>query len=360
MKRLFSFLILLLLISTADFFTQSIGEKLNDFMNNCYEQNEFNGVALIAKNQRILLHEPYGYADFEKKQKLTRMSMFYLASLSKQFTATAIVQLKVRGLLNYDDKINIFLKDMPQFMNDITIRHLLTHTSGIPDYYSFMTPKEGMTNKDVFDLITKLDSLEFKPGVKHSYSNSGYVLLAYIIENTTKKPFKLFMEREVFNRNGLLSTFIYDESKTRIHEKVKGYNKDSTLNDYNYLTYGAGGVYSNTEDLFIWDQQLYINIPVSVKEMEEAYKPMILNDSSKSYYGFGWRIEETDSGKILSHTGSLAGFRNFFERDLTNKNTIILLTNKECNRLKEIVETIKKIIRGEEYEYLKPLNNKTG
>lgn len=354
MKKIFLTPLLLIFVFCNSADSQSLKEKLNDYLTNCYEQGEFNGVALVSKNGQVIFNQPFGYSDFEHKKKLKRGSMFYLGSLAKQFTCTGIVYLKETKRLNYNDPIKKYLTDLPEFTKDITIRHLMTHTSGLPDYYEFMTPEPGTTNKDICKIVLELDSLQFEPGTKYSYSNTGYILLAEIIEKITGRSYKHFMERTLWANYAMLNTVVYDKTKPRIYDRVKGYNPDTTLNDYNYFTYGAGGIFSNVEDLFIWDQILYVDRPVSRKEMEAAYTPMFLKDSTNTHYGFGWRIEETDTGKVLSHSGGLNGFRTYFVRDLGNKNAIILLTNMKCERLKEISDTIRKILAGEEYEYLKP------
>ncbi len=337
--------IIIFLIVTSLHSGQSKTQLLDSLFSFAYDNNIFNGNVLIAENRKIILNKSYGYADFEKKQKLNQESKFYLASVSKQFTATAIMFLKEKNLLDYSDSIKKYLPELPECMNGVTIRHLLTHTSGIPDYYNFTTPAPGFSNKDVYNIILSIDSLNFKPGDKYSYSNSGYILLALIAERVSKKSFRNFMLYDIFSTVDLFNTDIYDDSKPKFYGRVKGYTKDGEPNDYQFLTYGAGGFFSTTEDLFIWDQQLYRNRPVFENTFKEGVRKTLLNDSTYSNYGFGWMIDE--SGDIIYHTGSLAGFRTYFERNLADKNTIILLTNKECNKLKELGGIARKILKNE-------------
>lgn len=347
---------IILTLFSAEFFSQSKTDKIDSLLANAYKINEFNGVALVAEGGHVLLHKGYGFYDIEKKKKVNVTIPFYIGSVAKQFTSMLIMILKAQKKLSFDDSLKKFFPDIPDIFKAITIRQLMTHTSGIPDYYDKIELKHGLKNADIFNFITKIDSLDFEPGTKYSYSNTGYVLLALVIEKISRIPYREFLIYNILARPQMLGTDVADIDRHKPDIRAFGYKKDGTRDDYNFNTYGAGGIYSTTEDLFIYDQVLYNKnffIPDSV--LNEAFTPTKLKDGTIVNYGFGWQIAESDSEKIVFHTGSLNGFRSYFERNLTKKNTIILLTNKTCERLKEIREEIVNILEGKDYKYLEPV-----
>ena len=186
---------------------------------------------------------------------------------------------------------------------------------------------ESTANQDVFDILISQESLEFKPGDRFEYSNSGYILLAMIAEKVSGIPFHEFMNENVFEPTGMTSTLVYDESMPLINNRAIGYNMDGSVNDYNLLTTGAGGMFSTVDDLHLWDLALYNGTLVSYGTIYEAFTPTKLNDGKIYNYGFGWLIHEDERGKTVSHGGSLSGFRTYIERDLDKKNAFMLLTN---------------------------------
>lgn len=345
--------IILILLTFASFNAQTKLEKLDSLLTRANRINEFNGVALIAENGKVILHKGYGYYNFEKKKKVNTSIPFYIGSVAKQFTDLMIMILKERNQLSYDDSLKKYFPEFKDFLKNITIRQLMTHTSGIPDYYEKIELKSGFNNMDVHDFVMSLDSLEFEPGTKYSYSNTGYVLLAMIIEKVGKMPYRNFMIFNVLARPQMLGTDVADIPRHRPDERAFGYKKDWTRDDYDYSTYGAGGIYTTSEDLFIYDQVLYNDFFIKKETLEEAFKPTILKDGTKINYGFGWQIKEDKNEKIVFHTGSLKGFRSLFERNLTKRNTIILLSNKSDERLKEIRDEIVNILSGKDFNYLK-------
>jgi len=187
--------------------------------------------------------------------------------------------------------------------------------------------KPDLKNQDVLEILIKQKSLEFKPGDRFEYSNSGYILLAMITEKVSGVPFHEFMKSNVFDPLGMTNTLVYDESKPVISNRAIGYNMDGTLNDYNLLTTGAGGMFSTVDDLYLWDQELYNCTLVSYGTIYEAFTPIILNGGETYNYGFGWFIYEDGRSKTVSHSGNFSGFRTYISRDIVKKNAYILLTN---------------------------------
>ncbi|MBL0024277.1 MAG: serine hydrolase domain-containing protein [Saprospiraceae bacterium] len=301
--------------------------KIDELMSYCHENGLFNGTILVSEKNKVIYKEAFGMANKEKEQPLTIQSSFYLCSVSKQFTAMAIMILKQKNKLSYDDKLSKYFVEFPSYANDVTIRHLMTHTSGIPDHYRLGAYKKGLKNADVFSLLIKQDTLDFAPGSKYSYSNGGYVLLAMIVEKVSKQPFHIFMKENIFKPLGMKNTLVFDESKPEIKNRVIGYNASGNPDDYELFTTGAGGVFSTVDDLFLWNQSLFTNKPISQKTLADAFKTTTLNDGSISNYGFGWVISDRNGKKIVRHSGSLVGFRTFIERNITDRYSWILLTN---------------------------------
>jgi CubicO group peptidase (beta-lactamase class C family) len=239
----------------------------------------------------------------------------------------AIMILNERNQLSYIDQLSKYFPEFPSYANLVTIKHLLTHTSGIPDHFRLNSYKPDLTNQDVLNILIEQKSLDFKPGDRFDYSNSGYILLAMITEKVSGMPFHEFMKANVFDPLGMNNTLVYDESKPLINNRAIGHSRDGTFNDYNILTTGAGGIFSRVDDLYLWDQALYSGTLVSWGTIYEAFTPFILNNGDISNYGFGWFIYEDEKSKTVSHSGSLSGFRNYICRDIVNKNAYVLLTN---------------------------------
>jgi len=317
-------------------------QKLDSILNNCYQNGELNGTILVSRNKKVVYRKAFGYANFETKEKLIPESVFYLASVSKQFTAMAIMILNDRNQLTYNDKLSKYFPEFPSYANVVTIKHLLTHTSGIPDHFGLNSYKPDLKNQDVLEILIEQKSLEFKPGDRFEYSNSGYILLAMITEKVSGMPFHEFMKENVFDPLGMTNTLVYDESKPLITNRVIGFNMDGTLNDYNILTTGAGGMFSRVDDLYLWDQGLYTGTLVSWGTIYEAFTPIILNGGEKYNYGFGWFIYEDERKKTVSHSGNFSGFRTYIGRDLVNKNAYILLTNNgDAFEMNKVVNAIR-------------------
>jgi len=315
---------------------------LDSIVDNCYQNGEFNGTILVSRNKKVVYRKAFGYANLETKEKLIPESVFYLASVSKQFTAMSIMILSERNKLTYSDKLSKYFPEFPSYANAITIRHLLTHTSGVPDHFRLNSYKPDLTNQDVLEILIKQKFLDYKPGDRFEYSNSGYILLAMITEKVSGMPFHEFMKANVFDPVGMINTLVYDESKPLINNRAIGYSFDGNLNDYNILTTGAGGMFSTVDDLYLWDQALYTGTLVSWGTIYEAFTPFNLNDGAISNYGFGWFIYEDGRRKTVSHSGSFSGFRNYISRDIVNKNAFMLLTNNgDALEMNKVVNAIR-------------------
>lgn len=295
----------------------------------CYhKKGAFNGTLLVARDGKILCDTVLGYSDLQTKQPVNDSTVFYIASLAKPFTALAIMKLKEQHKLEYENPISLYISDLPPFAQKITIRQLLNHTSGIPDYEKEMAPVKNLTNTQVMQWLGTKNNLNFAPGDKFEYSNTGYIVLAFIIEKISGKSYADFLKEAVFHPLNLKRTIVYDTTKPTITNRAVGYNKDKKLDDYSILTTGDGSIFSTAKDLFAWEEALYGQKLLSKKEMENAYQPAKLNDGSISNYGFGWNIQEKEGHTIVSHTGGLNGYRACIWRNLHEKTVIIVLTNQ--------------------------------
>lgn len=349
--RLSFCLIFSLLFLSQVVFASGKAEKIDEFMKYCHSNGLFNGTVLVAENGTLIYINAFGFADFETKRELQVTSPFYLASVSKQFTAMAIMILKERGKLNYEDKLSKFFPQFPSYASQVTIHHLMTHTSGIANHYRLGTYKADLTNREVLEILVKQDTLDFFPGEKYSYSNGGYVLLAMIVATASRQPFHKFMKENIFEPLQMNHSLVYDESKPKIRERAVGFNMYGEKSDYELLTSGAGGIYSNIEDLFKWDRALYTEKLVKASTLAEAYQPFILKNDSTSNYGYGWSISEDETGKTVAHTGRLSGFRTYIERHLKKQNTIAFLTNQgNATALLGIQKGLRNILLGQDFE----------
>jgi len=308
------------------------------------ESNGFSGVILVASDGEILMEKAMGQRSFEEGIPLQTGDIFELASLSKEFTAMVIMICEEKGKLDFDDPVEKYL-DIPY--KGITIRHLLTHTSGLPDYQEVMDEYWDKTkvagNPEILEYLRKYAPPKlFEPGEEYQYSNTGYVLLASIAEKATGKDFVALSRDWIFKPLDMTSTDIRSlAEKVGVINFAAGHLKDSLENYVNankfhesdYTVWlgnrkGPGRVSSNVEDLLKWDQALYIKKLVSKETLEQAFSPYVLNDGTRSYYGFGWEVEpKSPFGKMVMHTGDNPGYKTIIVRFIEENKTIIVLNN---------------------------------
>lgn len=307
---------------------------------------DFSGAVLFADSGKIIYHQSFGVRNFETNVPIELTDIFELASVSKQFTAMAIMLLKQDGQLNYDDPIEKYLPGLSY--KGITIRHLLTHTGGLPDYQAVMDEhwdkSKVATNVDIFEYLKKYNPPKnFEPGERYEYSNTGYVFLASIVEKVSGRDFVDFTQERIFGPLEMTSTAIRSNEQKNslpnlayghIHvpEKSRFVRADSFPSS-NYTIWlggrkGPGRVSSTAEDLLKWDQALYTNRIVKQETLEEAFTPATLNDGSLSYYGFGWEIiPNSPAGKVVWHNGDNPGYKTIIVRYVDAKKTLIMLNN---------------------------------
>ena len=343
--------------------------QLDSLFGKLYKEGRFNGNVLIAEKGQVIYKKSFGLANELTKQALNENSIFELASCSKQFTAMSIAILNKQGKLKYDDRISKYMSEL-DFYKNVTIRQLLNHTSGMPPYENLMDSvwdkSKIATNEDIIAFFKKYKpALHFQPNDRYEYSNTGYALLAVIIERISKSTYPAFLKASIFNplkmRHSLAYTRRY--KPLPINNYAFGYVYDSTnkkqlpdsIPDFKEVYYldgihGDGTVNSTVNDLLLWDRSLYKEQLLNKNEMKVIFEPAVLNNKELSPYGFGWDIEtNSELGKIVSHTGSWPGYRAYIERELDKDKTIIILQN--VDRADMPVNFIRKIL------YNKPVHS---
>jgi CubicO group peptidase (beta-lactamase class C family) len=339
--------ITLLLIAQITFGQNNV-EKIDSFLTSLYTNGNLNGNVLIAEKGNVIYKKSFGYSNDGTKEKLNENSVFELASVSKQFTAMAIVLLKERGKLNYDDQISKYIPEL-SFYNGVTIKSLLNHTSGIPDYMDIMDrtfdKNKIATNKDIISIFAKLKpKVVFEPNTKWEYSNTGYALLASIIEKVTGMSYGDYLSMAIFKPLNMTSTMVYRKRYEPkeidncaygyvYSDNLKRYSLPDDLSETKQVVWldgivGDGSVNSTVVDLLKWDRALYTDKLISKESKSEVFSSSELNHKTKTGYGFGWYVEDNGVyGTIVSHTGGWPGYRTLIERHTQNDKTIIVLLN---------------------------------
>jgi len=310
--------------------------RIEEYLARANKVGQFNGAALVAENGKVIYKKGLGLANMEWNVPNDADTKFRLGSITKQFTSALILQLVEQGKLKLDGKLSDYLPDYRKDVGDkVTIHHLLTHTSGIPSYTSQPKFFEEVSRNPytVVDFVKKYASgdLEFEPGTKFRYNNSGYFLLGAIIEKIHGKSYEQVIKENIFDPLGMKNSG-YDHHGTLLSKRASGYQKTPTgyINapylDMS-LPYAAGSLYSTVEDLYLWDQALYADKIVSAKSRELMYKPFLDN------YAYGWSItkvtlaQSKEAITSVAHSGGINGFNTLLVRYPDQKNLIVLLDN---------------------------------
>ena len=294
---------------------------------------------LVLKDGKPLFERGYGVRDLRGNGKIGSGTNFRLASFSKQFTAMATV-ISIRDKrLKYEDRLTDFFPDFPEYGRAITVRHLLSHTSGLPDYEDLMgsnwTPEKQISDQEVLELLKKEKAGKFAPGASWSYSNSAYVLLGLIIAKRGFEPFPDFLKRYIFEPLRMKNTVAFVKGTNSVGSRAYGH----VLREGKFLeadqsstsaTLGDGGIYSNLDDLAKWDEALRKNTLVSKNDFAAGLAPTRLSNGTlpKTPYGFGWYLDPYRGRARIWHTGETLGFRTVIERFVEEDLSIIILANR--------------------------------
>jgi len=290
---------------------------------------------LVARRGEMVYQQAVGLADLEAGTAATPATNYRLASVSKQFTATAVMLLAQRGQLAYTDTLPAFFPGFPAYGRAVTIHHLLTHTSGLPDYEDLIpaTTQTPLKDRDVLALLQQQSKGYFSPGSTFRYSNSGYALLALIVERISGQTFAGFLAQNIFQPLGMKGTVAYEPGISQVAHRAFGYHPvaDGFVRRDQSLTssvLGDGGIYASVEDLFRWDQALYTDQILSAESRAAAWRPQV-EVNGRLAYGYGWFIER-DGGQVCHwHFGSTTGFRTAVERFSPKTLTVIVLLNRD-------------------------------
>ncbi|MGQ0532157.1 MAG: serine hydrolase [Caulobacteraceae bacterium] len=325
--------------------------RVDEYMNAAVRHAQFSGSILIARDGVPLVSRGYGMANYELGVANTPQTVFRIASLTKQFTALAIMQLQERGRLNVSDPICNYLDNCPQTWRPITIRQLLTHTSGIPNFSSQPNWDEIIsvqrhTRLGFINVFRDLPPL-FAPGEGFRYSNSGYYLLGLIIERASGESYNDYLRENIFAPLGMSNSGLHD-GRTLVANRAAGYDwSGSTFIIPEYANemngFANGGLYSTTHDLLRWDQSLYTDQLVSRQSLDEIFTPI------RERYGYGWLIVDWFGRQTYGHSGSFQGFSSFIARVPGERLTIIVLSNSDRASATAVARSLAAIALGEDY-----------
>lgn len=357
-------LILVLLIVSSTVFSQSKVDKIDELLSKYAEYGKFNGSALVADNGKVIYKKGFGMANMEWDIPNAADTKHRLGSITKQFTAMLILQLAAEGKLDLQAPISTYLPEYPKAHADkITTHHLLTHTAGIPNYTSFprFMQDESRNPYTPDEFIKKFQDmdLEFTPGEKFNYSNSGYFLLGVLAEKLSGKTYEALLHEKIFEPLNMQNTG-YDHHDEILKKRATGYEKNGRggYENSRYLDmsipYAAGSMYSTVEDLYLWDQGLYTNKLLSKAYMDMYFKPYI-PAWGNNHYAYGWGVGYNKIGKskdsiyTIGHGGGINGFNTNISRAPSNKSLVVLFSNTGGAPLNSITRAIYGILNGKAY-----------
>lgn len=337
---------------------QDKAEKIDQLVQRFHYNGQFDGAVLVAENGQILFKKGYGFANREWDIPNSPDTKFRIGSITKQITAMTVLILQEKGLLNVNDSLCNYIPDCPLAWKDITIHHLMTNTSGIPNFTNF-------SDNDQWELLPTTPEqtinrfidkkLMFSPGTEFGYSSSGFVLLGYIIEQLTSESYEDAVMKYIFEPLNMQNSG-YDHPKTILKYRASGYTGGRLPGNAPYFEmdtpHAAGALYSTVEDLFLWDQALYNTELVSKKSLEQMFSRHV--ELSEYWgYGYGWYIGQPYNRSVFSHMGSISGFRSQITRFPDEKVFIISLSNSESGATFKVNHSIAAILFNEEFEFPK-------
>ncbi len=301
-----------------------------DYYQKHLKNTGFSGAILVAKNGQIIFQDYQGYINLRTKEAITPTTSFHLASISKTFTGMTILRLREQGRLSLEDPLEKYFPAIPY--HGITVRMLLDHRSGLPNYLNFMdsfwNKKRKATNEDVLNfMIVHRPHLSNLPDRSFNYCNTNFMLLALILEKITHIPYPQYMQDSVFTPLGLKNTYVFSIKDTASYRPTYIGNRPYPM-DHLDCTYGDKNIYSTVNDLFIWDMALYQHTFVSKATLDLAFTPTSLEHRSMHNYGLAWHLYFNKGDTIVYHNGKWHGSNNVFMRLVQDSATIIILGNK--------------------------------
>ncbi len=321
-----------------------------------YQSDHAPGTAvMVIRDGAVVTSAFLGLADVERRIPIGPRTAFDIASVSKQFTAMLAMILHEEGRLDYDTPVSRFLPELLRFGERMTVRHLLTHTAGLPDYYEALARAGGaggwVSNRDALAFLARQGDPVFPPGDRFQYSDAGYEMLALVLEKAAGQSFADLVRRRIFEPLGMKDTRLRDRPDVAVPNRARGYTRqgEKLVVDAPHpldCLVGSGAINTTLDDLYRWDQALASDRLVRRATLEEALQPMRLLDGSESDYAFGWFLEEDHGHRRLEHPGSWLGFRAFIARYPDDRLSIILLSNRSDLDLSELAGQILTIYGG--------------
>ncbi len=301
----------------------------------------------VYQDGAIVYEKGYGLADVEAKTPATAFTNYRLASVSKQYTATAIMILIEQGKLSLDTKLTDVIPTFPAYGKKITIHHLLNHLSGLRDYEDLIpsSQKDQLSDYDVLDIYKRQTSGKFSPGSQYSYSNGGFVLLGLVVEYVTHMGFSEFLWKNVFQPLGMTHTLMFEKGASVVENRAYGYSPNGskfkrTDQNITSATRGDGGVYTSVHEWLLWENAINNNTLVSSEMQKLAFTPGTLNSGAKTNYGFGWMLGTYNGFINQYHTGSTIGFRTASQRNPQKKLSVVVLVNRANSSPWEIAKKV--------------------
>lgn len=323
-----------------------------------FKADEPGATVLVSRNGQVIYTKAFGMSNLELNTPMQVDNVFWVASITKQFTAVAILQLMEQGKLNLQDEITKFIPDYPTQGNKITIEHLLTHTSGIHNFSGMKDPEKKLaldcTPEEVIDFFKNLP-MRFSPGTKWEYSNSGYFLLGYIIEKITGKPYSEYLEENFFKPLGMNNSLYGSDTKiikNRVGTYSYGNNGFENSQSRNIThVYSAGAIQSTVTDLFKWHQAVHSYKLIKKETLDKALTRYILSDGTAADYGYGWKIGNVYESPSIWHGGLITGFGTM-EIYLPKQDVFVtIFSNCDCNYPKDISSRLAALAAGKPFEY---------
>lgn len=334
-----------------------VQEKVDEYLDAYVQMNLFSGAILIAKNGHVLVSKGYGYSNYQLSIENTPQTKFRIGSLTKGFTAVAIMQLIEHNKLNLDDKLIKFIPDYPRG-DEITLKHLLTCTSGISNHTEFddFDKERRVYHFSISQVIEtfKNKPLNFNPGERFEYSNSNYILLGFIIEQVSKMSYEEYVRQNIFKPLKMENSG-FEKPEKVIKNLAQGYCfRNNEIENAKFRdmsnSYASGALYSTIEDLYKWDRALYTDLLTSKKSRELMFTPF------KDNYAFGWGVVDVFNHKMITHSGEIDGFTSNISRSPNDNMCIIILSNFEQTPISRINKDLIAIIFGKEYKIPEVIN----
>jgi CubicO group peptidase (beta-lactamase class C family) len=337
---------LFVFVSSIVFPASAQADKVDDYVKAGMEQQKIPGLSLaVVRNGEIIKAQGYGLANVELNVPATPETIYQSGSVGKQFTATLVMMLVEEGKMSLDDRIGKYIENAPDLWKDITVRHLLTHTSGLSnDLYDHIDMRQDYTEDELVQQIAALP-LDFQPGEKWSYSNPGYVMLGILIHKATGKFYGDLLREKIFGPLGMTTARIISEADI-VPNRADGYRLvEGELKNQEWVsptlnTTADGALYFTVLDMAKWDAALYTEKLLKRASLDLMWTPAKLNSGKVDRYGFGWGLGETRGHRIVQHGGGWQGFATQISRYVNDKLTVIVLTNLASARPQTIAKGV--------------------